>query len=224
MDNATQYAALDYEREVERTIPFHAELLVQAIEAALVASPSPSRWLDTGCGPGRLAQIARARCPAEFTFADPSPAMLAIAQARHADMPAERFLEVPSERLPDIAPVEVITAVLCHHYCDKAARERSVTRCFERLAPGGAFVTFENVRAETAAGQAMQRERWASWLRSQGRDEESVRSSLAREGTKFFPIRVSEHLALLAGAGFSIVEPIWRIYGQAGFLCIKDRK
>src|SRR5271165_2478950 len=113
MDNTTQYAAADYETEVERTIPFHAQLLAQAIEVALAACPSPSRWLDTGCGPGRLAEMARRRCPAEFVFADPSPAMLAIAKARHAGVPDARFLEVASENVPDIPPVDVITAVQC---------------------------------------------------------------------------------------------------------------
>jgi tRNA (cmo5U34)-methyltransferase len=222
-DNTTAYAAVDYEREVERTVPFHAQIMAQAIDAALAACPSPARWVDTGCGPGRLAQMARLRCSAEFILADPSPAMLAIAKARHPDLPAERFLEVPSESLPDRGLVDVITAVLCHHYVDERARERSVARCFERLGPGGAFVTFENVRAETEAGHALQRERWARWLYEQGRDEESVRAQLAREGTKFFPIRVSQHLALLSGAGFTVVELIWRSHSQAGFFGRKPR-
>jgi tRNA (cmo5U34)-methyltransferase len=222
MDNTTAYAAVDYEREVERTIPLHAQILAQAIEVALAARPSPSRWLDTGCGPGRLVQMARRHCLAEFTLADPSPAMLAIATARHPELPAERFLNVP-ESLPNMVPVDVITALLCHHYGDEAGRERSVRRCFETLAPGGVLVTFENVRAETEAGHALQRERWARWQREQGRDEEDVRAQLAREGTKFFPIRVSQHLALLARAGFSVVELIWRNHGQAGLCCLKPR-
>jgi tRNA (cmo5U34)-methyltransferase len=223
MDNTTQFAAVDYEREVERTIPFHAQILAQAIDVALAVCPSPARWLDTGCGPGRLVQLARRRSSAEFILADPSPAMLAIAKARHPDLPAERFLNVPSESLPDIEPVDVITAILCHHYVDEAARERSVRRCFERLAPGGVFVAFENVRAETEAGHALQRARWAGWLREQGRDEDGVRAQLAREDTKFFPIPVRQHLALLAGAGFPVVELIWRSYGQAGFFGVKPR-
>jgi tRNA (cmo5U34)-methyltransferase len=221
MDNTTSYAAVDYEREVARTIPFHAELLLQAVDAALAACSSPTRWLDTGCGPGRLVEIARARCAAEFTFADPSGAMLAIARARHSDIPGERFLQVPSEELPPGVAFDVITAVQCHHYGDEAARERAVARCFESLAPGGVFATFENVRAETDAGHVIQGERWANWLRRHGRKEEAVLAQLAREGTKFFPIRVSQHLALFGRLGFAIVEPIWRSYSQAGFLCTK---
>ncbi|HZU84407.1 MAG TPA: class I SAM-dependent methyltransferase [Polyangiaceae bacterium] len=221
LDNTTAHAAADYESEVGRTIPFHALMLEQVVDVVLAACPAPSRWLDTGCGPSRLAQLARSRCAAEFLLADPSPAMLVLARARHADLPADRFLDTPSEDLPDVAPVQVITAVQCHHYGDRAARERAVRRCFALLAPGGVFVTFENVRAETDAGHALQRERWLRWLRDQGRDEASARAHLAREDTKFFPIRVSEHVALLGRAGFASVELVWRSYGQAGFCCVK---
>jgi tRNA (cmo5U34)-methyltransferase len=221
MDNTTPHAAADYEREITRTVPFHGEILAQAIEATLVARPSPGRWLDTGCGPGKLAELARARCSAKFTLADPSREMLDIARAKHGDMPAERFLHVASHELPDVAPFDAITAVQCHHYCDRAGRERAVSRCLELLAPGGVFVVFENVRAETDAGQVMARERWGNWLRGRGHDEREVSAFLARENTKYFPIRVSEHLELLSRVGFAVVELIWRSFAQAGFVCLK---
>jgi tRNA (cmo5U34)-methyltransferase len=222
-DNATAHSAADYEREVRRTIPMHAEILEQAVDSALAARPSAARWLDTGCGPGRLAAIARARCSAKITLADPSPAMLALARARHADLPDDRFLQVSSQELPPGAPFDVVTAVQCHHYGDEAARARAVARCYERLAPGGAFVTFENVRAETEAGHALQRQRWSAWLARQGRDPQAVRAQMDREGNQFFPVRVSEHQRLLATTGFDVVELIWRSYGQAGFLCLKGQ-
>jgi len=221
MDNTTAFAAVDYEREVEQTIPFHAQLLAQAVEVALAAHPSPTRWLDTGCGPGRLAELARTRCSAEFFFADPSEAMLAIARLRHSDVPEGNFFNVPSDRLPELAPLDVITAVQCHHYLDEGTRKRSVEVCFARLRPGGVFVTFENVRAETDRGHALQRDRWAQWLRAHGRDEAYVTMQLAREDTHFFPIPVRRHLEVLAGVGFALVELVWRAYGQAGFLCVK---
>ncbi len=147
--------------------------------------------------------------------------MLALARARNADLAPEKFLAVPSEELPALAPFDVVTAVLCHHYCDEVARARAVARCFARLAPGGVFVAFENVRAESDAGHALQRRRWAAWQREQGRDEATVQAHLAREGTKFFPIRASQHLRLLSDTEFEIVELVWRSQGQAGFAARK---
>jgi tRNA (cmo5U34)-methyltransferase len=221
MDNTTAHPASEYEREIARTIPLHAEILAQAVDVALAWRPSPSRWLDTGCGTGALARIARSRCAVDMTFADPSPDMLALARSGNADLAPERFLAVPSEELPALAPFDVVTAVLCHQYGDEVARARAVARCFARLAPGGVFVAFENVRAESDAGHTLQRRRWAAWQREQGRDEPNVQAHLAREGTKFFPIRASQHLRLLSDTGFELVELVWRSQGQAGFAARK---
>jgi tRNA (cmo5U34)-methyltransferase len=221
-DNSTAHAASEYEAEVRRTIPFHDTLLDQAVDAALNVVPEPARWLDTGCGPGRLTAIARARAPrTAFWLADPAPAMLDLARARHAELGGDRFLLAPSEALPDAGPFDVITAVQCHHYyADPAGRESAVRRCRALLALGGALVVFENVHAETDRGHEMQRRRWAAFLHAEGRSREAVEAQLAREGTKFFPLRVSEHVALLERAGFTTVEVIWRAYGQAGFLAL----
>jgi len=223
-DNATAHHSSVYEDEVRHTIPFHAELLQQAAGVAVAAVAEPARWLDTGCGPGRLVGIARALAPrAAFYLADPAASMLALARTHNPDLPEDRFIQAPSEDLPDLAPFDVITAVQCHHYHDVAGRERAVRRCRALLAPGGALVVFENVRAASALGHEVQRRRWAAWMREQGRDEAAVVAHQAREGTKFFPLPVSEHVALLERAGFGPVEVIWRAYGQAGLLALVPR-
>lgn len=217
-DNSTAHPASEYETEVGRTIPFHDELLRTAVDVALAAA-SPGRWLDTGAGPGKLATLVRERVPAvEMWLADPSQAMLGIARARSPAIEPGRFLTCKSEDLPDgIGPFDVITAIQCHHYGDASSRERAITRCRDLLAPRGALIVFENVRAETERAHALQRDRWAAWQRKAGRDEAAVSTQLAREGMAFFPIRVSEHLALFARLGLE-AEIIWRAYGQAGFL------
>jgi tRNA (cmo5U34)-methyltransferase len=222
VDNASAHASADYEREVVSTIPFHAILLEQAVDVALAAVPAPRRWLDSGCGPGRLAGIALARAPgATFCLADPSAGMLALARAHNPTLAADRFFLAASHELPEVEPFDVITAVQCHHYYpDSSGREEAVRRCRALLRPGGALVVFENVRSETEEGHALQRRRWAAWQRGRGREEAVVDAQLAREGTRFFPIRPSDHQALLARAGFAPVELVWRAYGQAGFLAM----
>jgi len=221
-DNATAHAAADYAHEVRKTIPFHAQMIDLAIEVGFAAVPSATRWLDTGCGPGSLVAEARRFAPdVAFFLADPSPAMLDLAREKNPEIPSENFLAFPSDALPDAAPFDVITAVQSHHYyADAGGRERALRRCRELLKPGGALIIFENVRAETPLGHALQRRRWAAFQHSQGRDVETVEAHLAREDVKFFPIRASEHHALLKKIGFAIVETIWRAHSQVGFLAI----
>ena len=130
---------------------------------------------------------------------------------------------MPSHALPDLEPFDVITAVQCHHYYpDPDGRVEAIRRCRALLRPGGALVVFENVRAETDAGPRTS-ESWkvgSVAAKSRGRDDAAVEAQLAREGTKLFPIRPSEHLTLLARAGFEPVEMVWRAYAQAGFLAV----
>jgi tRNA (cmo5U34)-methyltransferase len=223
IDNATPHAAREYEAEVKRTIPFHDELIATAIDVALAAHPAPRSWLDTGCGPGELASRALTEAAeTRFWLSDPSAAMLGLARARLPMLPPDRFKPWRSEELEAAfgGPLEVITAVQCHHYGDMIARERAVSRCYSLLGAGGVLVVFENVRAETEAGHEVQRARWSSWLRRAGRDEAAIASHFDREGKAMFPVRVSEHLALFEWAGFE-AELVWRAYGQAGFSCRK---
>ena len=221
-DNLTAHSAADYAQEVKKTIPCHAQMLDLAIEIGFAAVPGATRWLDTGCGPGTLVAEAHRFAPdVAFFLADPSPAMLDLARAKNPEIPAENFLPYPSHALLDVGPFDVITAVQSHHYyAEPSGRERALLRCLALLRPGGALLVFENVRAETDLGQALQRRRWAAFQHSQGRDQATVDAHLAREGTRFFPLRESEHLTLLARVGFPTVETIWRAHSQAGFLAI----
>lgn len=221
-ETAARLPASPYEREAPNTAPFHVTVLEEAVDVALAAVPAARRWLDTGCGPGQLVELARARTPeVEFFLADPSETMLTFARARHSDLPSERFLGVPSHALPDIEPLDVITAVLCHHfYRDEAAHAAALRRCRALLRPGGALVTVEIVRAETDAGHALQRRRWEAWQRKHGRAPEQIAALLENEGVQYFPMPASRLCAAIEEAGFAPVEMFWRAYALAGFVAI----
>jgi tRNA (cmo5U34)-methyltransferase len=219
--NLTPHPATEYARAVQRVVPFHAIFHEQAIEVALAAVPRPRAWLDTGCGPGKLARSVRAKSPeTELWLADPSDEMLAVARETNPELPAERFILEPTERIGAVGPLDVVTALLCHHYGDEAARARAIGRSRELLVPGGVYVTFENVRADTDEGHALQRRRWAAWQLAQGRTEAQISEHFAREDRVFFPIRVETVTRLLRDAGFRTVELVWRSYGQAGWAAI----
>ena len=219
MDNSTPHQAGDYEREISRTVPFHAEIQSQALDFVATLQPSPRRWLDTGCGPGTLAKRIAASFPgAQLVLADPSDAMLSLARGHNPSLPATSFVCAASADLPDLERFDVITAILCHHYGSVDDRRRSLRRCRDLLAPGGVLVTFENVRAETGAGHELQRQRWAAWQCAQGREANAVTQHLAREGVAMHPIAVSAHLSLLRELDFAWVEVVWRAYAQAGFV------
>jgi tRNA (cmo5U34)-methyltransferase len=65
--------------------------------------------------------------------------------------------------------------------------------------------------------------RWGSFQMEHGKGRQEVEDHLKRFNTEYFPITISEHIALLREAGFDTAEILWGSYMQAGFYAVKPR-
>jgi len=226
-DNATAHMAGNYDRDVRSAIPFYDLFHDETIGLVRAAKPDVGAWLDTGCGTGTLIGKALPLFPkTTFLLADPSEKMLDQAKARLADAAQGRvqFLATAgSGELPAHVSVQpdVLTAIQCHHYLDADGRRAAVKACFDALAPGGLFVTFENIRPLTSKGLKIGLAHWRAFQMTKGRTSEQADAHLKRFDAEYFPITAVEHLALLRDCGFSAVELFWYSQMQAGFYAIK---
>jgi tRNA (cmo5U34)-methyltransferase len=182
-------------------------------------------WLDTGCGTGTIVRAALDIFPhTRFLMADPSEKMLEQAKRKLGVQDRVRFLRPSGTQdlkgLVTERP-DVITAIQCHHYLIREERKKAVRTCFDLLADGGVYVTFENVRPLTNAGVVIGKRNWGRYQKAMGKSEAEVDAHLARFDREYFPITVGEHLHLYREAGFGTVELFWCSYMQAGFYCIK---
>jgi tRNA (cmo5U34)-methyltransferase len=227
-DNKTPYKASDYDRNIRQTIPFYETIHQETIGLVRAVKPDAVCWLDTGCGTGRLLDVALPLFPnTEFILADPSEGML-----QHA---GERLQGKDRARVKMLSPVEseglasqmagakcqVVTAIQCHHYLQPSPREQAVKACFDVLEDDGLFITFENIKPSTDRGIRIGLERWGRWQQEAGRSPSKVVDHLKRFDTEYFPITVDAHLALLKAVGFQTVELFWFSQMQAGFYGIK---
>ena len=223
-DNTTPHAAEEYDAKVRQTIPEYEGIHRDAIDLVRTVRPDASLWLDTGCGTGRLAELAVSAFPrCSFLLADPSGAMLAVARKKLAGHRDRVHILDPADTASvrtDHAP-DVITAIQAHHYMDGQGRAMATARCHDLLGPGGLYVTFENTRPATDEGVRFGLERWKRFMVENGRSAELAEEHAKRLGTEYFPITVDEHLALLRSAGFRTVELFRFSYMQAGFYAIK---
>ena len=180
-------------------------------------------WVDVGGGTGTLLEKAYDLFPTtRFFLADPSAAMLAIAAEKlrgkdRAHVGAGSTAE--ALRFPE--PADVVTAIQSLHYLDAEGRRASVQNCYRQMKDGGVFITFENTRPLTEKGTEIGKEYWRRYEVGAGKTEESARKHVERFGVEFFPITIEEHLELLRGVGFGVVEVLWYSCVQAGFYCIK---
>jgi len=226
-DNKSSHKALEYDKNVKDTIPYYELFHNETIDLVKTIKPEVKCWLDTGCGTGYLVDKALAHFPeASFILADPSKEMLIQARKRLQSVRPERtrFIDsVSSEDLPGILTerLDVITAIMCHHYSNPQQRRDSVRACFDSLDPGGVFITFEHIYPNSEKHLEISLRRWERFQLSQGRSTETVKHHLGRFNTKYFPIGIGEHLKLLKECGFSIAELFWYSQMDAGFYAIK---
>lgn len=223
-DNKTPHKAAVYDGQVRQTIPEYELFIGQVIDLISVCKGTLSSWLDTGCGTGTLVTKALNRFKeTSFILADPSDDMLNIAKNKFDENKRLKFiasgsleLDLPSDS------IDVLTAIMCHHYFDNETRKKAVKNCYRMLNSGGVYITFENIRPFSEQGTKIGLERWKKFQLDHGKSEESVKAHLKRFDTEFFPITVKEHLQLLRETGFAVCEILWVSYMQAGFYAIKQ--
>jgi tRNA (cmo5U34)-methyltransferase len=226
-DNTSPHKAAEYDEEVRRTVPFYHLFHTETIDLVRTLLPDVSVWLDTGCGTGYLAEHALPLLPGvRFLLADPSQAMLDQARGRLARFPSARVCFLGAVATEELAGVvsetpQVISAIQCHHYGGEEVRRLATAVCYRLLEPGDLYVTFENIRPDTARGVDIALERWLRFQREAGRTPQAVEEHRSRFGRNYFPITVAEHLRLLRETGFTVVETFWLSQMQAGFYAIK---
>jgi tRNA (cmo5U34)-methyltransferase len=219
--------AQNYDAHIEVTIPYYRTFHLEIINLVKAFGKEPQLWLDTGCGTGNLVlKAARSFLQTQFLLADPSSEMLDAARAKLVSQHKMRITFLERSSTQDIALTggdspDVITAVLCHHYLRDQARADVTRRCYQLLKPGGAYITFENIRPLTPDGTEIAKAYWRIFQLASGKTEAEVENHIGRFGVEYYPITVEEHLALLRDCGFKVVELFWYSYMQAGFFCIR---
>ena len=183
--------------------------------------PSPSIWLDTGCGTGGVVRDCLPAFPkTQFVLADPSSDN--IQECKRLMNGNERCLYVdrPTDGLNfGDGSVDAITAILCHHYYPGDGRRKATENCFRMLRKNGIYVTFEHVRYES--GQEDMDKEWRSKMISNGLPEEFADEMLSRRYHEFYPLTEEEFVRHLKDAGFSSVEVIWKTCSDIGLKAVK---
>ena len=220
-DNKTSQSAALYDANVEKTIPCYSQFHLETLELVRAVLPEPSVWLDTGCGTGNLAAKAAERfAGVKFILSDPSAAMLDIAREKLPGVAAQ-YIQFGSETLSLATPVDVVTAIMSHHYLTPEQRLQATMNCFAALKSGGVYVTFETIRPCSDAATVIGLQRWRQHQLASGKPAEEVEKHISRYGVELLPITIEEHLQLLRQVGFSVVEILWASGLQAGFYAIK---
>ena len=227
INNTTPHTAAEYDSDIKKTVPFCDLFYSETIDLVRSVRPNVNVWLDTGCGTGTFVKEALTHFPSTvFIMSDPSENMLNEAKKKLSSIQPSRIQFIDAVGTENITPEgikqpDVITAIQSHHYLDAGMRQVATQRCINLLAPGGIYVTFENIRPYSEEGVEIALKRWTRYQLSQGRDEKSVVEHRQRFNKAYFPISVEGHTKLLKKCGFRVAELFWYSHLQAGFYAIK---
>lgn len=221
MDNISAFCSSEYDRKIRQTIPYYDEFYKEVIGLVKVLQKSAVKWLDIGCGTGRMGSAAFEDTePERFVFCDSSEEMIEIAKERFSRPNAE-FSVCDVRNIAYANEFNVITAIQVFHYLRINEHRAALKKCYEALEENGVFISFENFAPFTETGRAVCLEKWKSYQISQGKSVEESSRHIDRYGKDYFPLTLEENLKLMRDCGFKAVEILWLSNMQAGFWGMK---
>jgi tRNA (cmo5U34)-methyltransferase len=205
--------AESYDSLIHRAVPRYDEMTARLIDYL----PSHAgKVLELGCGTGNLSlQLAEALPLAALTLVDGSGEMISLVRSRlenSGPIPGERITYVES-RFEELEFSSgsfdlVVSSISLHHVLDKSklyARIRSF------MSAGGRFCFADQIRGEPESNHHVNWERWLEFCRESGNcTPEEIQSLLEHAAAHDHYTTLSEHEALLADAGFSETDCVWR--------------
>jgi tRNA (cmo5U34)-methyltransferase len=226
MDNLSAHNSNDYDKTVIATIPYYEFFHRETINLVHVVLGNPSTWLDTGCGTGFMVSNAIKSFPeTKYMLADPSPAMIKKSREKLSKCKQiQEFYNLPTQELPKelSGEIDVVTAIMAHHYINARERRKATQKCYELLKDNGLYITFENIKPETPEGARIGLEYWRQFQLKQKRNPKTVEDHLKRYGQNYFPLTLKDHIKLLKDTGFNTTGLLWKSCMQAGFYAKKS--
>ncbi len=207
----------DFDRSVIFRIPGYREMRQKVSDSVSSSGRSPAMWLDAGCGTGSFVEENLRRFPkTQFILSDPSSDMIAAAKKRLNGNYRCAFVTKPTDELNfGDSTLDVITAVLSHHYYRPDEKSKAVENCFRMLKDGGTYIFVEH------APPGPDYSEWRKFQIGNGISEDDADVFFARCGKEFFPMSEEEHIRMLKGCGFSKAEKFWESVSDIGFIAVK---
>lgn len=218
-----------YEAMMSREIDLRAAQLAAVVDVArqrLSTAPHP-RLLDLGCGPGTLARQLADVLPAATVIgvdADPVLRGLGAAMQHPRVVTIDATIAEPgwSQRLDDVAAVDLAVAVAVVHYLDDAQARQWYTQVAALLSPDGALVIADAFDEVTPAASdrttTPDAETWTGWWAAVAADPLLQRlwpgsTAPTCDGDERPKLRA--HTDSLRAAGFGTVATVWQGGGHA---------
>ena len=219
--NSTPFNVTEYDRQIKNTLPFYEDMIQQIVDIVSVLDLRSPKWLDVGCGTGKMARTALGILDIEkMVCVDVEQEMINRAE-RFCDNEKVEFLQCDIRELPYQELFDIVTAIQVNHYFMKDERMAAIKNYYNALRDKGIYISFENFAPDSEEAARIYLERWKQFQIANGKTQKEAALHIKRYGQDFFPITISESVRLLKDCGFRMVEVLWVSYMQVGILARK---
>lgn len=162
-DNKLIFSVNEYDKKIKQTLPYYDDFYEQVIELVKSFNYKLVKWLDIGCGTGKMGSVAFKNLELEkFVFCDLSNEMIKISREHFNYINAE-FCVSDIQNLLYNNEFDVITAIQVNHYFNKEERKMAIKKCYKALRDNGLFISFENFAPFTEIGKSLYLEKWKNY-------------------------------------------------------------
>ena len=219
--NSTPFNVTEYDRQIKNTLPFYEDMIQQIVDIVSVLDLRSPKWLDVGCGTGKMARTALGILDIEkMVCVDVEQEMINRAE-RFCDNEKVEFLQCDIRELPYQELFDIVTAIQVNHYFMKDERMAAIKNYYNALRDKGIYISFENFAPDSEEGARLYLERWRQFQIVNGKSKVEVDLHIERYSRDYFPVTISESIELLKECGFRMVEILWVSYMQVGILARK---
>jgi tRNA (cmo5U34)-methyltransferase len=218
--------AQQFDEHVSKSVPMYTEGHQIICDLSDFFLSEGSSCYELGCSTGelttKLALHNKSKDTARFVGIDLEPAMIELARQKGADLElgqAEFLLDDVLQT--DISNADIVVAYYTVQFIRPSERQRLISKIYNALNWGGAFLLFEKVRANDARFQDITTSLYNEYKIAQGYTPEEIFSKSRSLKGVLEPFSTQGNLDLLARAGFQDVLTIFKYLAFEGFLAIK---
>lgn len=213
-----------FQQHVERSVPYYPDGQQLAAQLSDFFVRDNSRVYDIGTSLGtmlaKLVERHANRPRVEWIGVDREPDMVARAADRFADQ-RNVSIEQADLTLYDFEPTDLVVSYYALQFVPPKFRQDVVTKIYNALHWGGAFIWFEKVRACDARFQDVFTLLYNDFKLNQGfSPDEIIGKSRSLKGV-LEPFSTEGNRGLLERAGFVDVVPVFKYLCFEGVLAIK---